>query len=1092
MLKKYSDNQTFLDDIRQEFITKTKMNLEVIDTKTKMNLEVIDTKKMVPMEKKQTKVRHIKSLFFLSEDSYKQIIGMINTDADVKQSTLTSEIEKNTGFKISESDNLENIFDQKYDSETSFTDDSIQNLQFLSSELDHINSSYKENTLNNINQIRDIIYKYNRILMKYELTKNILMFSEFLLNHLIGKFTIEIYLKIIINVLIRIIDQSVKIYKWCVSNNIERQKYDFFNVLILFVSGLRLFIKHSKRELTQDKKQWYIKIIRQYVKYIDKHYKKYTKLYEYIMSYVTDTISNIENDKCNSNLILGEILDNLMHFFEIVKIYPKNLEDLILNSTPLTILKRIQILLLNKFKNNVKSIDEYNYDDFYKKLDMIKKYITLKDDIKIKSFDFVLYLTFESKVNGKIEQHIDNIIYQILDSEPENIFMHFFNLKLEPKARVLNGLIYQLFELKSKNNYNLTEIKKLINTLIQFIFSSLIPERVNEIKSLFGGFISDQPNYTYNLDDKQYIDIIINGFICLINMILIKHKIPEKQQTKFIKEIIELYKHKKILKTYDIHNLNDLNLAMVVTDEECIRDSNAIIKYLQDETKLNIQYTTDKKLRFYHFCESKDTLDYRYTTDFIEYHLFLLDDRPNIVEDSEKTLYEILKNTDDSIVIFIQCSSDSIFSKIKQIIESINTPKKNIKIIYQALIGLLENNPYFYKILGIGINISESIIPNDRKYFSETIKCIIITITQNQSDNRILLIHWIIDLINTPSELEYRLLQISGTCWLNVILNSLLLNGDLRNIIKTYVDDYWQKHTDKQPLKYHEFRDEKKVKDIKHLLFSLFSNYFNGEKPHTEKDILIFLASLIKSYSEPEDEYNLLYQFTKKYRLRTSETPYVKKHNRYYLCKANDTNSLRQIFCAKSIENLSELEKLNDTCGYKKNNTSICDKFDKDTDEEKGFIYGNGGPYNYILEVLSFIFSMKIFFDRIIILNIKDSQYYLYISTTDKDLIREGYTLCSSVIITVDGKHVICGTIIDSKYYVYDSNGIWELEDWTKLRIDRYMEMTKYKKKIIKQGFYSSYEKTKRIRFCHGKIAYKIYIKRNNSVKFHPISRGFY
>lgn len=1066
MLKKYSDNQTFLDDIRQEFITKTKMNLE----------EKIDTKMMVPMEKKRTKLRHIKSLFFLSEDSYKQIIRMINTDTDVKQSTLTSEIEKNEGFQISESDNLENIFDQKYNSETSFTDNSIQNLQFLRSELDHINSNYEDNTLHNINQIRDIIYKYNRTLMKYELTKNILMFSEFLLNHLTGPFTIEIYLKIIINVLIRIIDQSIKIYKWCVSNNTERQKYDFFNMLILFVSGLRLFIKHSKRELTKEKKQWYIKIIRQYIKYIDKHYKKYTELYEYIMSYVTDVISNIEKDECNSNLKLGEILDNLIHFFEIVKIYPKNLEDLIFNSTPLTILKRIQILLLNKFKNDVKSIDEYNYDYFYIKLDMIKKYITLKDDIK-KIFNISLYSTFEPKVNCKIEEHIDIIIYQILDSEPENIFLHFFDLKLESKVRVLNAIIYQLFELKSKNSYESIEIKKLINALIQSIFSSLIPERVNEIKTLFGSFISDNPNYIYNLDDKQYIDVIIDGFICLINMILIKHNIPEKQQTSFIKEIIELYKHKKTLKTYDIHNLNDLNLLTVVTDEECIRDSNAIIKYLQDETKLNIQYTTDKKLKFYHFCESKDKLDYRYTTEFIEYYLFLLDDRPNIVEDLEKTLYEILKNTDDSIVIFIQCSSDSIFSKIKQIIEPINTPKKNIKIIYQVLNGLLENNPYFYKILGIRINISELIIPNDKNYVSETIKCIIITITQNQSNNRMLLIHWIIDLINTPSELEYRLLQLSGTCWLNVILNSLLLNKDLRNIIKTYVDDYWLRHTDKQPLKYHDFRDEEKVKDIKHLLFSLFSNYFNGEKPHTEKDILIFIASLIKSYSEPEDDYNILYQFTTKYRLRKSESPYVKIHNRYYLCKANDTNSLRQTFCSNQIINSSELDKLNDTCGYKKNNTSICDNFDKDTDEEKGFIYGNGGNVKYILESLSFIFSVKIFFDRIIILNIKDSQYYLYISTTDKDLIREGYTLCSSVIITADGTHVICGTIIDSKYYVYDSNGIWEIEDWTKLRLDRYMEMTKYKKKIIKQGFYLN-QKTERSRYWHGKISYKIYIKK--------------
>ena len=63
MLKTYSDNQTFLDDIRQEFITKTRIEFEKIEKK--------HTK---PTEKKQIKTKHVKSLFFLSEDSYRTII----------------------------------------------------------------------------------------------------------------------------------------------------------------------------------------------------------------------------------------------------------------------------------------------------------------------------------------------------------------------------------------------------------------------------------------------------------------------------------------------------------------------------------------------------------------------------------------------------------------------------------------------------------------------------------------------------------------------------------------------------------------------------------------------------------------------------------------------------------------------------------------------------------------------------------------------------------------------------------------------------------------------------------------------------------
>ena len=414
-------------------------------------------------------------------------------------------------------------------------------MHFLLSDLDHINSTYIENTLQNISKIRNIIYKYNRILIKYELTGNIIMFSEFILNHLIG-FTIEIYLNIIINVLIRIIDQSIKIYKYCVINE-TLQKYDFINVLILFVSGLKLFISHSKRKLTDEKKQRYIWLIRQYIKYIDHHYKNYNEFYKYIISYVTNLISKINNETCKNNTDLTAILDEMIHFLEIIKIYPKNLEDLIFNSTPLTILKRIQILLLNIFKNDVKSIDRYNYDSFNKKLNMIKEYKTLKDDIKTQLFNFFLYETFKDTVNDKIEQHIDNIIYQILESQPDNIFMDFFNLERQLNFKILNGIIYKLFDSKLVNNFESNEIKKLINVFIQYLFSSLIPERMNEIKLLFGGFINNNPNSIYSSDDKQYIDIIIDGFISFINMVLLINNITSKEkQIKFMREIIELYK----------------------------------------------------------------------------------------------------------------------------------------------------------------------------------------------------------------------------------------------------------------------------------------------------------------------------------------------------------------------------------------------------------------------------------------------------------------------------------------------------------------------------------------------------------------------
>lgn len=54
---------------------------------------------------------------------------------------------------------------------------------------------------------------------------------------------------------------------------------------------------------------------------------------------------------------------------------------------------------------------------------------------------------------------------------------------------------------------------------------------------------------------------------------------------------------------------------------------------------------------------------------------------------------------------------------------------------------------------------------------------------QKNKNNRLLLTHWLIKLINTPKCLDNRLKQFTETCWLNTILNSLLLVPELRECI---------------------------------------------------------------------------------------------------------------------------------------------------------------------------------------------------------------------------------------------------------------------------------------------------------------------
>lgn len=385
---------------------------------------------------------------------------------------------------------------------------------------------------------------------------------------------------------------------------------------------------------------------------------------------------------------------------------------------------------------------------------------------------------------------------------------------------------------------------------------------------------------------------------------------------------------------------------------------------------------------------------------------------------------------------------------------------KNGEEIFKKIINvfpsegeLIFNDANFFVNSKLDINIPKTVDMNQNILYTFVqkggeIKNIIIRVMKTTNiSNRLKDQWWFSWYFSIPACANIRLLQSTGTCWLNSAINSLFLSEEILNLIK-------MRYKDKKEYKI-KFKDFEKNKNTEILCNALVYNlvinktkakfddgnfvaylaslikceYMNepkkcknikyGDGGYAHKAIEIILKNIVekddftcinlsevigeydiydeilKKYKEEYDEYQKIYgeydkEVKNKYRDEYKIKNLGKKINEYNIKLKKYSDDLKEI--QKSWENIEE--KIKD---YEIDNNDIFEKYDA----------------NKIL-----VFSG--FFDK----NIKQNIIFN----------NKKYKLCASVVQSEFEKttHVISGIVCNGKYYIYDSNNIFLQCDWYK------------------------------------------------------------
>ena len=520
------------------------------------------------------------------------------------------------------------------------------------------------------------------------------------------------------------------------------------------------------------------------------------------------------------------------------------------------------------------------------------------------------------------------------------------------------------------------------------------------------------------------------------------------------------------------------------------RFNKAIINELIKKIDLKRYYSIrETKLKFFHISiGKKNTLHTNYTDSYIEYKYIDLDSdldsdkleiKPNIDEymvifiDIPYTTIQDIKplkpqlNTNkkkkwknkwrrrpitftDSLDQYITSRNEELMKKVsefyKKMQEFIDTAKrehtKYVTIInYYKLFNktlLLKHNNYFHKILNITLvsEISDNTTQQIGNY--KFIKKWLNPKKDKYFNHKLLATHWINKEINTPYELKNSQNQISGTCYMNAIFNSIMLISKLYDKIYKQISEY-KKDKEKQ-LSNETITDIFNYDDLtlKDAVFTIIGNIYDNLSVTETDDLMLILAAHIKSINSTELNY-----YINKINMQDS-TKLV-----YTYCGANTENKLRKKICYNSGDFTNiDLKKLNKVCQY--GTDSVCD----DTDniyKKKGYIYGEAGGWTHVIPFITLFFKQ--------IKNSTDVSPYNYIDIGETNpaiiyIYSDGppdipfeetpiitidqiqYRLSSAYIAVIpygenSEAHALCGIITKkNEYYIYDSNNNYYKEDW--------------------------------------------------------------
>ena len=746
-----------------------------------------------------------------------------------------------------------------------------------------------------------------------------------------------------------------------------------------------------------------------------------------------------DNLKNNKKIIITAINQNI-HVLDFLHIWIKDYKS-ILNSFNYIDDKKI-IFKIIKYKEN---FYKYLNNNIKEDINITKKLLKVNNNI----FYFLLPIMFENidilllglNSNNTIEiyQTKEDILKIIINAINRNIkILDFFHIWIKNYKNILEDLDY-------------INDKKIIFKIIEYnpslyiYLNNDIKNDVNITKEL----IKVNSNiYFYLLHIISInIDIVL---LSLNNNIDIIDGLPlEMHQTKeVILKIIELYNLKN---QYKKSKLQILHIGFIKLDNKYTED---YIRYRFIDFKL---YNIDeiiKIFKYYLNIKNKDIVI------FIELDLNCY---------SRYIKIELVKkhDTDEKIC--------NLYKVLNEVIYNSAESHKNIKIInIMANNNSLNISYNFCKIVNITIN--DSSIITEKIYYNtnyEINNCIYKKIelwNNNFIINDMLATHWLNTLINTPNFLKGRQLQLSGTCWINAIFNSVYLVKSIRKDIFLKYEEYKKTKLTNFPIEYKNLRDPNYVHNIKDILYSLIGNLKNNIYHNINEDYIIVLAAFIKATRIYFHDIEIINKF-KHY--KTIDEPF------HILCKASNSNKLRTILCSDKIKNKKDLDDLNNICEYK-HPKSICDTFPENSDEAYGYIYGNGSTHLCIYEIIKVIFNIillpnipKTLVNTSILLI--DRLIYPDFIISDKNINKYGNIYKLKSIYLSNPTHAICGIKNNNKYYIYDSAAnIWIKEDLSKLLNNdknNEIELVEYKKKYL--TLYNTEKDSSWFKFY---IAYLIYV----------------
>jgi hypothetical protein len=470
-------------------------------------------------------------------------------------------------------------------------------------------------------------------------------------------------------------------------------------------------------------------------------------------------------------------------------------------------------------------------------------------------------------------------------------------------------------------------------------------------------------------------------------------------------------------------------------------------------------------------------------------------DKIDINDNIEKILDKLIKQCEKSnILIFVDSISEpkfihkiniyldkfnhmhSIFHNIT-IINYTNNNKntiysiknKNNTLIFKKMVNVFPlfleepvfaNDKDFFVNLMKNVNVQNKLDDNNDVMYTFMqkgggIKDIIVRLMDTSSVSDSLKDQWWFQwYFDLPPCANVRLLQSSGTCWLNTAINSLFMNDKITQIFESRYKELSEIEKEKSMIK---FRDYEKNFDLKNLLNSLVYNLLINKTKASNDDgnFLLHLARIIKctyenkkfncnnlDYGNGGDSSlaikiicdNLLkkndFLFIDIFEIVCEH--YVNKYNKFhnkYSKKIEKYNSIvdeYNIETKKINKNNYKIEELKKKIVELEEKLNILEKklekYSKKIDKNK-----NKDITNIDIENDSYIKKSTQNINKERILCFKGT----FTSDIKKEIIlnNKKYKLYSSVISLAD--HYICGIICNDIEFIYDSNNIFIKSNWT-------------------------------------------------------------